>query len=100
MAEPIVGYAGDVTFIGYERQFASTALARIIASHAAMRTHSEPVYVMWQLALWRCFLRELQPTDPRNSVLREHQHAAAPFIRNEINKELAIEPSVCVPASN
>lgn len=86
---PIVGYAGDFTYIGHTRDIATRFLKRIVAAHTKMQCYKKPVYVLWQLALW--ILLRTNPVDMHDSVkcniLLEHKHAAIPFIVDLLEDE-------------
>lgn len=87
---PIVGYAGDFTYIGHTREIAQVFLTRIVETHKYLRQHQEPVYVLWQLALWLLFSKPIATTRDatQRKLLIEHKWAAIPFVLELISNEL------------
>lgn len=86
---PIVGYAGDFSYIGHTRGITTKYLCRIVQAHRKMQIHTERVYALWQLSLWVLFTQSDPRTVQRHNVaiLCEHQHAAAPFIDAMLKEE-------------
>ncbi len=85
---PLVGFAGDISYIGATPEVVIRELYKIVIGHRLLRRQHQGVYCFWQLAFW-CLIDLYGSVDPANNtaIIEVHLLASLPYVEEMLDEE-------------